>query len=325
MTSKERTLMKFTGRFATLALVASCLVLSTAFAQSAPPAQPAQDQAQTQTQPPATGISHPPADDTIQADEDAPPPVVAPAPKPSAAVPITPATPVVITSRPSDPDYGMVTSVSGPVTTTASLTKRPFNPDDDMVNVVPTNPNELASGTNIRVRLSQGLSTTETRSGERFRAVVDKDVYNEGRVIIPAGAEMRGRVVAVSQGHHLGPHATIRLRPETIMLPDGSAYHLYAEAVQSKAPGTRTDEEGGIQAAHHYKKDALEYGAGTGAGAIAGAEIGGPVGAGVGSLVGAGVVTAHLLMAKPAAANLPQGAMLTFSLTEPMELTPTRN
>jgi hypothetical protein len=217
----------------------------------------------------------------------------------------------------------MVTSVSP--STTASLTSRPFNPDDEMVNVVPSNPNELASGTNIRVRLSQGLSTTETRSGERFRAVVDKDVYNEGRVIIPAGAEMRGRVVAVSQGHHLGPHATIRLRPETIMLPDGTAYHLYAEAVQSKAPGTRTDEEGGIQAAPHYKKDALEYGAGTGAGAIAGGEIAGPVGAGVGSLVGAGVVTAHMLMAHPAVASLPQGSMLVFSLTEPMELTPTRN
>jgi len=105
--------MKFTGRFATLALVASCLVLSTAFAQSAPPAQPPA-QSQDQSAPPATGVSHPPADETIQADEDAPPPVVTPAPKPSAAIPIIPATPVVITSRPTDPDYGMVTSVSGP-------------------------------------------------------------------------------------------------------------------------------------------------------------------------------------------------------------------
>jgi hypothetical protein len=311
--------MKFTGRFATLALVASCLILSGAFAQSTPPSQP-----QDQNEPPATGVSHPPADETIQADEDAPPPVVTPAPKPSAAIPMTSARPAVMTPRPGDPDYGMVTSPV-PATTTASLTKRSFNPDDEMVTVVPSDPNELASGTNIRVRLSQGLSTTQTRSGERFRAVVDKDVYKEGRVIIPAGAEMRGRVVAVSQGHHLGPHATIRLRPEMIMLPDGSAYHLYAEAVQSKAPGTRTDQEGGIQAAHHYKKDALEYGAGTGAGAIAGAEIGGPVGAGVGSLVGAGVVTAHMLMAHPAVASLPQGSMLTFMLTEPMELTPTRN
>jgi hypothetical protein len=317
--------MKFTGGFATLALIASSLVLSTALAQSAPPAQtlpPAQDQ----TQPPMTGVSHPPADDTIQADEDAPPPAAAPAPlpKPSAAIPITtPAGPAVATPRPGDPDYGMVTSV--PDSTTAPLARRGWNPDDEMVNVVPSNPNELASGTNIRVRLSQSLSTKDAHAGESFRAIVDRDVSKEGRIIIPVGAEMRGRIVQVSQGHHIGPHATLRLRPDMILLPDGTAYHLYADAVQSKVPGTHTDDEGGIQASPHYKKDAIEYGAGTGAGAIAGGEIAGPVGAGVGSLVGAGVVTAHMLMAHPDAASLPQGSVLVFSLTEPMDLTPTKN
>jgi hypothetical protein len=314
--------MKVTSRFATLAVLASCLCLATAFAQSTPPAQ-SQQPPQDQSQPPVTGVSQPPADSTIQADEDAPPPIVAPAPKPSAAIPMTPAKPAVTTPQPGDPDYGMVTTV--PSSTTASLSKRSWNPDDEMVNFVPSNPNELASGTNIRVRLSQDLSTTEARPGEGFRAVVDRDVYKEGRVIIPAGAELRGRVVAVSQGHHLGPHATIRLRPEMVVLPDGTAYHLYAQAVQSKAPNTRTDDEGGIQASPHLKKDAIEYGAGTGAGAVAGGELAGPVGAGVGSLVGAGVVTAHMMMTKPPAANLPQGSMLVFSLTEPMELTPTKN
>ncbi len=315
--------MKTTGRFAVLAVVASCLLISTARAQSTPPAQnqpPQQDQAQDQN----TGVSHPPADDTIQADEDVAPPVVAPRPKPSAAIPMTPAKPAVVAPQPGDPDYGMVTSAAG-TTTDAALTRRSWNPDDGMVNYVPSDPNELAAGTNIRVRLSQDLSTTEAHPGEAFRAVVDRDVSKEGRVIIPAGAELRGHVVGVSQGHHLGPHATIRLRPEMVMLPDGTAYHLYAEAVQSKAPGTRTTDEGGIAASPHYKKDAIEYGAGTGAGAVAGGEIAGPAGAGVGSLVGAGVVTAHMLMAKPAAANLPQGSMLVFSLTEPMTLTPTKN
>jgi hypothetical protein len=314
--------MKLTGRFAILAVFASCFCLATAFAQSAPPAQ-SQQPPQDQGQQPMTGVSQPPADDTIKADEDAPPPVAAPVPKPSAAIPMTPARPAVTAPQPGDPDYGMVTSA--PSSTAASLTRRAWNPDDEMVNVVPSNPNELASGTNIRVRLSQELSTTEARPGEAFHAVVDRDVYKEGRVIIPAGAELRGRVVGVSQGHHLGPHATLRLRPETIVLPDGTAYHLYAQAVQSKAPNTRTDDEGGIQASPHYKKDAVEYGAGAGAGAVAGGELAGPVGAGVGSLVGAGVVTAHMMMTKPSAANLPQGSMLVFSLTEPMELTPTKN
>jgi hypothetical protein len=311
--------MNTTGRFAMLAAFAGYMVLSTARAQSAPQSQQDQSQNQNQNQEQYTGVAHPPADDTIQADEDAPVPVA----KPSAAIPLPPARPAVA-AQPASNDYGMISSVPANGGD-ASLHKRAWDPDDDIVSYVPSNLNELAPGTNIRVRLSQDLSTTETHSGTSFRAVVDKDVYKEGRVIIPAGAEMRGRVVAVSQGHHLGLHATIRLRPESVMLPDGTAYHLYAEAVQSKAPGTRTNDEGGIEASPHYKKDAIEYGAGTGVGAVAGGEIAGPVGAGVGSLVGAGVVTAHMLMTRPAAADLPQGSMLVFSLTEPMALTPTKN
>ena len=316
--------MKITGQIGMLAALSGCLLLSTALAQSAPSqpdqnANQSQDQSANSNQNQYSGVAHPPADETIKADEDAPVPVA----KPSPAIPMPPAAPVVA-AQPASNDYDVISAASGNGAD-APLHKRAWNPDDDIVSYVPSNPNELAAGTNIRVRLANDLSTTETRPGTSFRAVVDKDVYKEGRVIIPAGAELRGRVVTVSQGHHLGPHATIRLRPEVVMLPDGTAYHLYAEAVQSKAPGTRTNDEGGIEASSHYKKDAIEYGAGTGIGAVAGGELGGPVGVGVGSLVGAGVVTAHLLMTHPAAADLPQGSMLVFSLTEPMALAPTKN
>jgi hypothetical protein len=317
MQGKETTHMKSAGRFAPLAVFATCFALTTAFAQSTPPAQSPQDQSQA-----VTGVSHPPADDTITADEDLTPPAPAPVaiPKPSAAIPITSAAPVTPALQHRNFEDDIVTSA--PNSTTASLSRRDWNPDEDIVGVVPSNPNELASGTNIRVRLSQDLSSAETLRGQSFRAIVDHDIYKEGRIIIPVGAEMRGRVVQVSQGHHIGPKATLRLRPETILLPDGTTYRVYAAAVQSKAPGTRTDQEGAIQAAPHYKKDALEYGAGAGAGATAGAIIAGPVGAGVGSLVGAGAVTAHMIMGNPEAANLPRGSILVFSLTEPMELTP---
>jgi hypothetical protein len=313
--------MKFTGRFASLAVFATCFVLATALAQSTTPAQN-QPPAQDQNQPPATGVSHPPADDTITADEDMNPPAPAPIPKPSAAIPMTTAKPAAANAQPANLDDGIVTSVPAPAT--ASLTKRAWDPDDDVVNVVPSDPNALAAGTNIRVRLSQDLSTADAHPGEAFRAIIDRDVYKDGRIIIPVGAEMRGRIVQVSQGHHIGPHATLRLRPETIVLPDGTSYHLYAEAVESKAPGTRTDDEGGIQAAPHYKKDAIEYGAGAGAGATAGAVIAGPVGAGVGSLVGAGAVSVHMLTGRPEAASLPHGSIVVFSLSEPMAITPTR-
>ena len=80
-----------------------------------------------------------------------------------------------------------------------------------------------------------------------------------------------------------------------------------------------------IQPSSHLKKDVLEYGAGAGTGAVVGAKIAGVHGAVIGSLVGAGVITAHMLMQHPEIAEVPKGSVVTFSLTEPMDLMPTRN
>ncbi|MBX6358872.1 MAG: hypothetical protein IRZ03_02200 [Acidobacterium ailaaui] len=274
------------------------------------------------------GVSNPPADDVIVANDEAP---AAPKPSPAKPVMATPSTPSP--QAVANPDSDIVSSVpstaSGNTTVTGSLApkleSRPYNPDEDIVGYVPSPNNELAEGTNIRVRMLDALSTNETSAGSSFRAQVISDVYKNGKVIIPAGSELRGRVVHVSQGHHFGPAATLRLRPDVIVLPDGSAYHFYGQVVDSRAPNTRTDGEGGIEPATHLKKDAIEYGAGAGTGAIVGAKVAGPTGALVGSLIGAGVITAHLLMQHPQVAEVPKGSIVTFSLTEPMDLLPTKN
>lgn len=341
--------MKTQGRIAILAALATCLALPAGFAQSTQPAQNQQDQqsAQSQNQDQSSGVSHPPPDSTIEADEDTnPAPNPAPPAKPSPAIPMTAAATPAASAPAADSsaapasaaaasstnpldntDYGIVTVVPTKPASTgdASLQTRGWNPNDDIVNYVPSGPNELAAGTNFTVRLSEDLSTRDTQRGESFRGVVIGNVYKEGRIIIPAGAGIRGVVTEVSQGHHIGPHATLRLRPEEIVLPDGTMYRIDAVAVETSAAGTRTNDEGGIVATHHYTKDAVEYGAGAGAGAATGALVAGPVGAGVGSLVGAGLVSTHMLIGHPEAASLPEGSLLVFSLTEPMSMTPTRN
>ena len=311
--------MRKTGNSLALIAFASTLLLVPAgFAQQA-------------AQSPNTGVSNPPADDTITVSQDDP----APAPKPSPAVAAAPAAPVnppaTTTATASNPDEGIVTSLPSsastpaPATSATLETRDAYNPDADIVGYVPSPNNELAEGTNIRVRLLDSLSTKETNAGTAFKAQVATDVYKNGRVIIPAGSELRGRVVNVTQGHHFGPAATLRLRPDVVILPDGTAYHLYAQVIESKAPNTRTDSEGGIQPSSHLKKEAIEYGAGAGTGAIVGAKIAGLHGAVIGSLIGAGVITVHLMMQHPEMAEVPKGSVVTFSLTEPMDLMPTRN
>lgn len=322
---------------ATLALAGTLLPSTTALAQSAP----------QQNQ--YSGVSQPPADDVINADEDAQQAQHPVAAKPSPGTPAQAAPPAqaayqqqpsamtVGSSAPAgqNPDYGIVTQVPqteapAPVAQHSDpngvrLVSRPRDPDDGIVNVVPSPNGQLAEGTNLRVRLLTPLSTLETQDGQPFRAQVVRDVYKDGRVVIPVGSEMRGRVVQVTHGHRIGAHSTIRLRPDAVVLPDGTAYHLYAQAIASEAPGTHIDSEGGIQARTHYVKDAAEYGVGAGGGAVVGAALGGPVGAGAGALVGAGVVTTHMLLQKPAPTSLQTGSEIVFSLTEAMDLLPTRN
>lgn len=317
----ELHMRKMGNSLALIAFASTLLLVPAGFAQQA-------------AQSPAQGVSNPPADDTITVSQDE---QQAPATKPSPAVSATVAAPVnppaatSATASASNPDEGIVTTLPSSAntpapSTSATLETRPaYNPDADIVGYVPSPNNELAEGTNIRVRLLDTLSTKETNAGTAFKAQVATDVYKNGRVIIPAGSELRGRVVSVTQGHHFGTASTLRLRPDVVILPDGTAYHLYAQVIESKAPNTRTDSEGGIQPASHLKKDAIEYGAGAGTGALVGAKIAGVHGAVIGSLVGAGVITVHMMMQHPEMAEVPKGSIVTFSLTEPMDLMPTRN
>jgi hypothetical protein len=333
--------MKINGnRWALACLSIAVIAAPAAFAQQQPSAPDAYQ-----------GVSQPPADDAIIATPDTPPPPERPeqpaaTPKPSAAIPAPP--PPAATSRysaqgsaPSHPragssydntDFGIVTV---PVQKNAQDDfDRPSNgavlhtredPDADIVNPPPGPANELPEGTEIRVRLGDSLSTTDTAVGAPFHGQIMRNVMKGGSVIIPAGSTLRGRVVHVSQGHHFGPAATLRLRPDIVILPDGTAYHLHAQVYSSEAEGTKTGSEGGIKPTTHALKKTAEYGVGVGTGAMVGAELAGPAGALAGSLVGAGIITTHLLLQHPEAASVPAGSEVDFSLTEPLDMTPTRN
>ena len=206
-----------------------------------------------------------------------------------------------------------------------ALNTRPesSDPDGDIVHPLPSRQGELMEGVTIRVRLTERLSSTESEKGEPFHGQVASDVLQNGRVLIPAGSAIEGRVSAVSAGH-FGGHGSFRLQPEAVIMPDGSRYKLHAETIGTPGSKTKIGSEGSINPGSRAKKDGIEYGAVVGTGAVAGAVLGGPVGALTGSLVGAGIVTTHLMVDHPQA-TLEPGSILLFSLTEPMNLMPASN
>lgn len=194
------------------------------------------------------------------------------------------------------------------------------DPDGDIVHVAPLPPGTIGDGAVIRVRLMDRLSTAMNQSGDAFRTRVVSDVIQDGQVLIPAGAEIDGKVADVSSGHFVG-HGSMRLQPEVVILADGSRFHLFAQT--SGAPGStsRVGSEGDITPGSRLKKMGIEYGAATGAGVVTGAIIGGPGGALAGGIIGASVITVHLLVDHPQA-TLDDGAVLLFTLNEPLQLVP---
>jgi len=287
---------------------------------------------------PYEGVSNPPADDTIITSNPpapvaapVPPPAVKPSPAHSDFAQPAPAqyryqgqqAPVVRSalSTPADGTDNGIVDIAPDASAEPALNRRPASdPDGDIVHPAPLAPGEIGEGTTIRVRLLDRLSTVESKDGDPFRSRVASDVLQDGQVLIPSGAEIDGKVMNVSTGS-LGGHGSMRLNPETVILPNGSRYRLYAQVSGTPGSGTRVGSDGAINPGSHIKRDSIEYGGGVGAGVVAGAAIGGPVGALTGSLVGAGLVTVHLLVNHPQA-HLEEGTVLLFTLTEPLHLEP---
>jgi hypothetical protein len=309
-----------------LALLAFAGGLATA--QQPAPNPPTDPQAQ---QNPYQGQSNPPADDTIQTAQPKPSPSVPmppasvpmqqPAPAPDSTQVPQSAQPMPAASVPmQDSDNGTVQVVPAqPGGAQPGLaTRGQGDPDGDIVHPEPLPPGTLEEGTRIRVRLITELSSARSERDDAFRGRVDVDVLQDGQVLIPAGSEIDGKVVEASSGHFAG-RGTLRLRPETVILPNGSQYMLVARVADTQNSHTRVNNEGTIQAGPRYARNGIEYGGGVGAGVIVGAVIGGPAGALAGGLIGAGAVTVHLLMDHPQA-TLEPGSVLLFTLSDRLSL-----
>jgi hypothetical protein len=281
---------------------------------------------------PYEGMSQPPTSDVIRATESQAtnPPAAAPALPPPAAAAVKQApTTSAPAPRVGNPDDGIVevpvtTEIGMPAVTPSLRTpqSRLYNPDADIVSSVALPDNALAAGTPIHTRLDREISSRENGAGTLFTAQVAQDVVQNGRVIIPAGSVVHGRVVRADYGRRISGHASLRLLADEVTLPDGTHYYMSAvPSLTASSTGTKVNGEGTIQTRDNAKNLAAQYGIAGGGGAATGAILGGPVGAIVGTGIGVGVITTHFLVNRQVAV-LPAGSSLTFGLTRPMQLTP---
>jgi hypothetical protein len=157
----------------------------------------------------------------------------------------------------------------------------------------------LPAGTEIVVRLIDGIDSTKTGPGERFRASVDDPVILGDRVVIPRDADATVQIVKAETSGEL----SIKLYDITV---NGRSLDVVSNYAQVKAPGKGSK----------YAKRSVGLGA---LGAVIGGIAGGGKGAAIGVVSGAGLGAATVA-ASGSKVQLPTETRLSFELRAPLRL-----
>ncbi|WP_353071242.1 BON domain-containing protein [Tunturiibacter gelidoferens] len=162
-------------------------------------------------------------------------------------------------------------------------------------------------GTNLRVRINQGMNSKSTTVGTTFDGVVLNDVVAGNSIAIPRGASIQGTVVAVHTAGELKGKGELKLQLNSVSL-GGRVYPISTDFWWHQ----------GVDKTGSTVGNTVGLGAvGALIGAVAGGGVGAAVGAGVGGVAGLGVSAAS----GRGEASLPPEAILVFHLTQPADIT----
>ncbi|MBI2820825.1 MAG: hypothetical protein HYX74_01245 [Acidobacteria bacterium] len=164
----------------------------------------------------------------------------------------------------------------------------------------------IPAGTEFTVRILDRISSEEARTGETFAAIVDRDIRNGGRVVIPTGSDVSGRLASVRRSGRVSGRAELAMELESVAI-DGQTYDLRTNQVTLRAESA-------------VKEDTAKIAGGAAIGAIVGAVAGGKKGAAVGATIGAGSGSATVLATRGKAAVVDRETPLRFRLQEPVEV-----
>lgn len=168
---------------------------------------------------------------------------------------------------------------------------------------------ELPAGTPVALTLQTTLTTKTANVGDRFKAFVATPVQRDGELLIPAGAEVEGRVILAEQPGKASGRGRLQLAYETVSF-DGRTYELGSRSqVYESKSGTG--------------KDAAMIGGGAVAGGVVGGILGGSAGdAAKGAVVGGAAGTAASLMTRGPQLEFGRGTTLRFTLDRDISVRP---
>jgi hypothetical protein len=146
----------------------------------------------------------------------------------------------------------------------------------------------IESGTTMRARMNETITSKTARVGNTFTATVTEPVYsNNGVIVVPVGSTVTGRVDSVLAAGKGGKPGQIGVSFTQVRLPNGRR-HAVNGSLTDLEGGTRSDNEGTATGKKMNNRKLIFIGGGGAGGALIGAAIGGGKGALIGGLLGAG-------------------------------------
>jgi hypothetical protein len=144
------------------------------------------------------------------------------------------------------------------------------------------------SGTVIRSRMNNSISSKTAKVGQTFTVTVTEPVYSSnGVVVIPVGSTLTGHVNTVKAAEKGGKPGQIDVNFISLRLPNGKSRAINGSLTDLSGK-TSSDNEGTATGKKMNNRKLIFIGGGGAGGAVLGAAVGGGKGALIGGLLGAG-------------------------------------
>ena len=120
-------------------------------------------------------------------------------------------------------------------------------------------------GTLLKTKILETLATDSTIQGSKFTAEVTEPIERNGRVIIPVGSILEGRVTDVHGGKRITGGALLHLETSDVLLPDGTHYIVHAQIINTGKSDFNVTNEGTLKKKGNGKETLAVIGGVTGA------------------------------------------------------------
>jgi hypothetical protein len=178
----------------------------------------------------------------------------------------------------------------------------------------------VPAGTRLGVTLENGISTATAKPGDSVYMRSSFPITINNKVVIPVGSYLRGEITDSKRPGHVKGKGELRLRLNTLVLPNGYTVNLNAEPHSSDAGDVKTDQEGKMTGPGGKGKDAATIATTTATGAGIGAIAAGGKGAGIGAGIGGVAGLAAVLLSRGPEAQLPRGSSMDLVLERDLPL-----